>query len=269
MKTGQIKQIKRLRFLVKIASIAVLIGLVGSANATMLSISMNTLLNGYYPSPSTSNTTWLTATLSNSTYSASNQDYTTVLSLSASGLGSNFIGGNKNATGNIGWAFSLSDTPTAVATCSTSTCGSSYGPGIAPTPAVYNAPPTQIGGSIQGSYQLAVYFPSGNRLYGGDKANYLLTSSDVLSFVLNSVNLYSVAHVQNSLSCSGWVGATGPGGYTGTNANTLTTAVCSGSPPGVLPEPSDLAMMLYGVGLLGTLLLFAEKSRRRAATRSL
>lgn len=236
------------QFFMAAACVASIIGFAGSANATLITTAtLGTLITGYYPNGGSADKTWLTATLG-TTSLYSGDTYRTELTLTGlSALGSDFVAG-ANGSGNIGWAFDLTSTP------------SSVSQDTGPTISAYNTSGIKAGSFNASSFDLAIYW-NANDFKGGSTATFNLytTGAGQLAFSSSALNsLFSLAHVQNSASCSGWIGNNE---YTGSFKLAGGTGLCPGSTK--VPEPSDLPMMLYGMGLLSGLLLVAERSRRR------
>lgn len=231
------------QFFLAVASVACIFGVAASASATTLYF--GSLVNGYYPNGYTGNLTgsngWLTATLTQN-------DTTTTLDLVATNnLGNDFVAGNTG-NGNIGWAFDL----TGEGTLNSSDVIFSSGVQANAINTGSIAIPSFLTNT---SFNLALYWKA-NDFSGGDSATYTLNG--LWSFGTTTDNLSSLVHVQNTYSCSGWIG---DNGYSGQPTLANGTGVCASTS---VSEPPVLPLMLYGIGLMAGLLLLAAKLRRTA-----
>jgi hypothetical protein len=239
------KTLNKILFTILAATLAS-VCLLGSASATVLK--MDTLYTGEYPSAPTGGpgTPWLTATLTYDSPGASTGLFNYTLTLD-SYLGNNeFVGG---ANRNIGWAFSLSDTPGSVVF-------------VSGTQAHLIRTSSILTGPVPGSYNLAFYWHA-NTFTTGSHATYSIQSAtDPASafFALTGgrgvTGLYSAAHLQGikgtNQTCSVWVVNSGTSGFT------PNLQPC-GDPPVTVSEPSALPLMALGL----TLMLAAWYARRR------
>lgn len=208
----------------------------GVASATVLN--MDTLYAGEYPAAPSGGpgTPWLTASLS---YNApgTNGLYDYNLTLTSYLTNSEFVGG---ANKNIGWAFSLADTPDSIVFLTGTQANSIRTSGI-------------LTGPVPGPYNLAFYWDA-NTFTTGSSATYRIESSTDPSSAFFAFTgggqvsgLYSAAHIQGitgtNQTCSVWIVNNGTSGFT-PNLST-----CGDSTHNV-PEPSELPLMAFGLSLV-------------------
>lgn len=210
----------------------------GTASATILKL--DTLYTGEYPAAPSGGpgTPWLTATLTAAGPGSSAGLYDYTLTLQSYLTNSEFVGG---ANKNIGWAFSLADTPTNITFSSGTSANSIRTSGI-------------LSGSVPGPYNLAFYW-SANTFTTGSTATYTIESStDSAStfFALTGLGsgmtgLYSAAHIQGitgtNQTCSVWIVNSGTSGFT------PNLQPC-GDPTVSVSEPSELPLMALGLALI-------------------
>lgn len=221
-----------------LAIIAASLSFVGSASATV--VKMDTLYAGETPSAPAGGpgTPWLTATLTYNGPGSTTGLFKYTLTFQSYLTNNEFVGGVNR---NIGWAFSLTDTPSNV----------TY---VSGTQAIRTRTSSILTGPVPGPFNLAFYWGA-NNFTTGSTSTYSIestTSSASAFFAVTGLesgmsNLYSAAHIQGitgaNQTCSVWIVNDGTSGFT------PNLKPC-GDPRINVPEPSELPLMALGLSLI-------------------